>query len=217
MGNLIEISRFAASDRYEDGSHGAYGIRYSYGISENYRFDFGLGKVLRKESHYGFTNSSGLHGRKSDNYITGSITLAQNSYLSFKGLVDEKLRSKKSALTGSLDFKTFKLNAAYNYLQADLMELRSKPVEEWTIGNNLKLNRNWNFVSNLRFDETESHLALLGAGLTYENQCVMINLEMDRRYAQEGTSPPTTNFSFAISLKGFSTGKVTALLEKNCK
>jgi LPS-assembly protein len=116
-----------------------------------------------------------------------------------------------------LGFKTFKLDAAYNYLQADLMELRRKPVEEWTIGNNLKLNKNWNFASNLRFDETENHLALLGAGLTYENQCVMINLEMDRRYAQEGTSPPTTNFSFAISLKGFSTGRATALLEKNCK
>jgi LPS-assembly protein len=217
MGNLIGISRFAASDRYEDGSHGAYGIRYSYETSENYRFDFGLGKVLRKESHYGFTDSSGLQDRKSENYITGSITLAQNSYLSFKGLVDEKLRSKKSALTGSLDFKTFKLDAAYNYLQDDLMELRRKPVEEWTIGNNLKLNKNWNFASNLRFDETENHLALLGAGLTYENQCVIINLEMDRRYAQEGTSPPTTNFSFAISLKGFSTGRVTALLEKNCK
>ena len=217
MGNIIGISRFAASDRYEDGRHGAYGIRYSYETIENHRFDLGLGKVLRKESHYGFTDSSGLQDRKSENYITGSITFARNSYLSFKGLVDEKLRYKKSELTGSLGFKTFKLDAAYNYLQADLMELRRKPVEEWTIGNNLKLNKNWNFASNLRFDETENHLALLGAGLTYENQCVMINLEMDRRYAQEGTSPPTTNFSFAISLKGFSTGRATALLEKNCK
>ena len=37
---------------------------------------------------------------------------------------------------------------------------------------------------------------------------------MDRRYSLEGTSPPTTNFSFAISLKGFSTGPVNAIQSK---
>ena len=217
MGNLMAISRFTASDRYEDGSHGAYGLRYSYETRAKYRFDFGLGKVLRNDSHYGFTDSSGLRDRKSENYITGVIKLPQNSYFSFQGLIDEKLRTKKSALIGSLDFKTFNLEAEYNYLQADFMEYRYEPVEEWTIRNNLKLSKNWNFASNLRFDETEDHLALLGAGLTYENQCVLFNLEMDKRYSQEGTSPPTTNFSFAISLKGFSTGKVTSISEKSCK
>jgi len=217
MGNLIAISRFAASDRYEDGSHGAYGLRYSYETVKNYRFDLGLGKVLRDENHYGFTDSSGLKDRKSENYITGIITLPQNSYVSFQGLMDGKLRSKKSTLTGSLDFKTFNFDAEYSYLQSDLMEYRTEPVEEWTISNNIKLSKNWSFASNLRFDETENHLALLGAGINYENQCVLLNLEMDRRYSQEGTSPPTTNFSFAISLKGFSTGKVTAISEKSCK
>ena len=140
-----------------------------------------------------------------------------NSYLTFQGLVDSNFRSKKNSLTGGVDFKKFKFDAEYSYLQADLLELRREPIEEWKINSNFKLNQKWDLTSNLRFDEAEDHLALLGAGISYENQCVKVNLEMDRRYSLEGTSPPTTNLSFAISLKGFSTGSVNAIQSKNCK
>ena len=105
----------------------------------------------------------------------------------------------------------------YSFLQADTGEYRSNPIEEWTMTAGCEISKNWQLSSNLRYDETESHLAMLGAGLSYENQCVLLNLEMDRRYSLEGTSPPTTNFSFAISLKGFSTGSVNAIQSKNCK
>ena len=101
-------------------------------------------------------------------------------------------------------------------MQPDPLELRKNPVEEWSINNIFNLNDNWKFSSNLRFDETEDHLALLGAGLKYENQCVAIKLEMDRRYYQEAASPPTTNFGFAINLKGFSTGRTSSFADKYC-
>ena len=216
MGNLLKISRFAASDRYENGSHGAYGVRYSYDTKQNYRFDFGLGQVLRNKPNNGFTESSGLKNRRSENVVNAMITLPQNVYLSYQGLIDDNMRSKKSTFSGGLDLKNFKFDAEYSYLQADFAEMRSEPVEEWTVSNHIKLNKKWNFDSNLRYDETEDHLALIGAGLTYETQCVVIKLEMDRRYSLEGTSPPTTNFSFAINLKGFSSGPVTVIQTKSC-
>ena len=109
------------------------------------------------------------------------------------------------------------MDTKYSFLQADSEENRLNPIEELTISTGYNINYNWDVKSNLRYDQTESHLASLGAGLAYENQCVLVNLEMDRRYSLEGTSPPTTNFSFAISLKGFSTGKMTAISEKSCK
>ena len=217
MGNLLRISRFAASDRYENGPHGALGLRYSYNTREDYIFALGLGKVLRNESHSGFTESSGLKDINSDNYISAMANFPHKSYLSFQGLVDNKMRSKKTALTGGLDLDKFKIDAEYSFLQADSIELRREPVEEWKINSNFKLDQKWDLTSSLRFDEAENHLALLGAGISYENQCVTVNLEMDRRYSLEGTSPPTTNFSFAINLKGFSSGSVTAIQEKSCK
>ena len=217
MGNLIRISRFAASDRYEDGPQAAFGIRYSYDTEVHNSFALGLGKVIRNQSHYGFTDSSGLKGIQSDNYISARAMLSNNSYLSIQGLVDNNFRSRKNSVTGGVDFYKFKFDAEYSYLQADLIELRREPIEEWKISSNFKLNNNWDLTSNLRFDEAEDHLALLGAGINYENQCVKVNLEMDRRYSLEGTSPPTTNFGFAISLKGFSTGSVNAIQSKNCK
>ncbi len=217
MGNLIKISRFAASDRYENGRHGAYGLSYSYNKTESYRFEIGLGKVLRKKAHNGFTDSSGLNSVKSDNYIKSTVHLPLNSYLSFQGLIDEKMTSKKTTFNGGFNYKNIELDAEYSYLKPDPLELRKIPVEEWTVSNYVKLNDKWNLNSNLRFDETENHLAWLGAGVAYENQCVAVKLELDRRYSQEGTSPPTTNFSFAINLKGFSTRKISNFSENNCK
>ena len=117
----------------------------------------------------------------------------------------------------SFDYETIYLDTKYSFLQSDVEENRLNQVEEWTIDTGYKLNDNWKLKSNLRYDQSESHLALLGAGLAYENQCVLLNLEMDRRYSLEGTSPPTNNFSFAISLKGFSTGPVNAIQSKKCK
>jgi len=217
MGNLIKISRFAASDRYEHGTHGAYGLRYSYKRTDSHRLEIGLGKVLRKKTHNGFTDSSGLNGVESDTYITSTVHLPLNSYLSFQGLIDEKMAAKKTTFNGGFNYKKIELDAEYSYLKPDQLELRKIPVEEWTVSNHVKLNDKWNFNSNLRFDETENHLAMLGAGVRYENQCVSVKLDLDRRYSQEGTSPPTTNFSFAINLKGFSTGRASGFSEHNCK
>ena len=125
-------------------------------------------------------------------------------------------QSKKSIFNGGFDYKKTQFEAEYSYLQPDPMELRNNPVEEWSINNIVYINDNWKFSSNLRFDETEDHLALLGAGLKYENQCVEIKLEMDRRYYQEAASPPTTNFGFAINLKGFSAGRTSSFADKYC-
>ena len=165
----------------------------------------------------GVESSSGLEKKQSDIFLAAELSLPYASYISFQGLLGSNFKTKKTNFNAGFDYKTLYLDTKYSFLQADSEEHRLNPIEEWTISTGYKLNYNWDVKSNLRYDQTESHLASLGAGLAYENQCVLVNLEMDRRYSLEGTSPPTTNFSFAISLKGFSTGSVNAIQEKNCK
>ena len=158
-----------------------------------------------------------MENKQSDIFLAAELSLAKNSYISFQGLLSNKFEAKKTNFNAGFDYETIYLATKYSFLQSDAEENRLNQIEEWTIDTGYKLNDNWQLKSNLRYDQSESHLALLGAGLAYENQCVLLNLEMDRRYSLEGTSPPTTNFSFAISLKGFSTGAVNAIQEKNCK
>ena len=158
-----------------------------------------------------------MENKQSDIFLAAELSLAKNSYVSFQGLLSNKFETKKTDFNAGFDYETIYLDTKYSFLQSDAEENRFNQIEEWTIDTGYKLNDNWQLKSNLRYDQSESHLALLGAGLAYENQCVLLNLEMDRRYSLAGTSPPTTNFSFAISLKGFSTGSVNAIQEKNCK
>ncbi len=217
MGNLLEISRYSASDRFETGFHGAYGLRYNVNTNKKMAGGVAIGQVLRLDDDPGFTSSSGLEKKQSDVFLAAELYFPNASYLSFQGLLGSNFKTKKTDFNAGFDYKTLYLDTKYSFLQADSEENRLYPIEELTISTGHKLNYNWDVKSNLRYDQTEAHLASLGAGLAYENQCVLVNLEMDRRYSLEGTSPPTTNFSFAISLKGFSTGKMTAISEKSCK
>ena len=217
MGNLLEISRYSASDQFETGFHGAYGLRYNVNTNKKMTGGVAIGQVLRLNDDPGFTSSSGLGKKQSDVFLAAELSLSNASYISFQGLLGSNFKTKKTDFNAGFDYKTLYLDTKYSFLQADSEENRLNPIEELTISTGHKLNYNWDVKSNLRYDQTESHLASLGAGLAYENQCVLVNLEMDRRYSLEGTSPPTTNFSFAISLKGFSTGKMTAISEKSCK
>ena len=218
IGNLLSISRYSASDQFETGFHGAYGLRYNYYRNKDITGGgFSLGQVLRFAKEPGFTSSSGLGEKKSDIFLAAELFLPYDSYVSFQGLLDNKIHSKKTDFNAGFKYKKLQLDTKYSFLQPDVEEHRLNPIEEWTIKTGYEINDSWQLGSNLRYDEIESHLAMLGAGLTYQNQCVMVNLEMDRRYSLEGTSPPTTNFSFAISLKGFSTGGITNLTKKSCK
>ncbi len=217
MGNLLEISRYSASDQFETGFHGAYGLRYNVHTNKKMTAGVAIGQVLRLNDDPGFTSSSGLEKKQSDIFLAAELSLPYASYISFQGLLGSNFKTKKTNFNAGFDYKTLYLDTKYSFLQADSEEHRLNPIEEWTISTGHKLNYNWDVKSNLRYDQTESHLASLGAGLAYENQCVRVNLEMDRRYSLEGTSPPTTNFSFAINLKGFSTSKMTAISEKSCK
>jgi len=176
-----------------------------------------FGQVIRFAEEPGFTNSSGLGEKKSDIFLAAQLFLPYASYVSFQGLIDNKFHTKKTDFNAGFKYKAIFLDTNYSFLQPDTEEHRLNPIEEWTLKTGYEINDNWQLGSNLRYDQIESHLAMLGAGLSYQNQCVVVNLEMDRRYSQEGTSPPTTNFSFAISLKGFSTRFTNSLTKKSCK
>ena len=218
MGNLFSISRYSASDQFETGLHGAYGLRYNYHTNTNIAGgEFSFGQVIRFSKEPGFTNSSGLGEKKSDIFLAAKLFLPYASYVSFQGLIDNKFHTKKTDFNAGFKYKAIFLDTNYSFLQRDIEEHRLNPIEEWTLKTGYEINDNWQLGSNLRYDEIESHLAMLGAGLSYQNQCVVVNLEMDRRYSQEGTSPPTTNFSFAISLKGFSTRSISNFTKNSCK
>ena len=40
MGNLLAISRYSASDQFETGFHGAYGVRYNFNSKKKHNWGF---------------------------------------------------------------------------------------------------------------------------------------------------------------------------------
>ena len=79
-----------------------------------------------------FTESSGLQGVKSDNFITSKVNLPLNSYLSFQGLIDDKMAAKKSIFNGGFDYKKhLKLNIViYNPIKWNFVKIRRRMVNK---------------------------------------------------------------------------------------
>ncbi|MEO1464214.1 MAG: hypothetical protein AAFU82_18240, partial [Pseudomonadota bacterium] len=45
--------------------------------------------------------------------------------------------------------------------------------------------------------------ARAGLGVTYENECVIVDLSVRRRYSSSTSLEPSTDFGFTVAIKGF--------------
>ena len=129
MGNLLEISRYSASDQFETGFHGAYGLRYNAHTNKKMTGGVAIGQVLRLNDDPGFTSSSGLEKKQSDIFLAAELSLPYASYISFQGLLGSNFKTKKTDFNAGFDYKTLYLDTNYSFLQADNEEHRLNPIE----------------------------------------------------------------------------------------
>ena len=80
-----------------------------------------------------------------------------------------------------------------------------------------KINPNWSANANLRYDINESEPTRAGLGLVYSNECVKVDLSVNRRYTSNSSVDPSTDFSFSVALGGFLTGSETQNYRRSCK
>ena len=56
-----------------------------------------------------------------------------------------------------------------------------------------------------------------GLGLVYSNECVTVDLSVNRRYTSTTSVEPTTDFGFTIALNGFSVDSGSKKYRRPCK
>ncbi|MFK7753106.1 MAG: LPS-assembly protein LptD [Sedimentitalea sp.] len=216
QGNLLEMSRFPANDRREDGRAIVYGLNWTRTAAGGWQALATLGRVVRQSTQPDFTQTSGLSGTTSDLLVAGQLKLDKGLALTGRALLDDKFLLSKAELRGDWSSERAGLSGTYLWLGADTVEGRSRALSELWVNGRYEVSQGWTANASLRYDISDARATRAGLGLVYRNECVTFDLRVNRRYTSSTSVDPSTDFGFTIALSGFSVDRGTEKYRRSC-
>ncbi|MEW2911536.1 LPS assembly protein LptD [Leisingera sp. JC11] len=216
QGNLLSLSRFPSTDAREDGFTLVYGTNWARYSPNGWQAYATIGQVLRSEDDARFTKSSGLSGTSSDLLLAGQIKFGDGLAISSRGLLNGSLNFSKAEVRGDWHTERYSLSGTYLWLGTDPDEDRTEESSEIWVDGRYDINPSWSASARLRYDIAGAQATRAGLGLAYQNECVTVDLSVNRRYTSTTSVEPTTDFGFTISLSGFSVKSGNKQYRRSC-
>ena len=215
--NLLSLSRFPAVDRRERGPSAALGLTWSRVTPAGWTSSLTFGKVMRHEADPNFTTSSGLSGTTSDLLVAGQFRAPNGLSLTARGVFFEEGQVNKAEARAAYIKPRFAFGGSYIWQGVDLSEGRSSLVSEWSIDSAFKVSRNIVGSANWRYDVANDRSAYAGAGLTYTNECLQVQLSVSHRFTSSTIVEPSTDFAFTVILRGLNMETGGETYNRSCK
>ena len=216
QGNLLSLSRFPEDDAREDGLSVVYGLNWQHVDSDGWQLGVTAGQIWREDADSRFSDTSGLDGSTSDLLLATQLQLRDELTITARGLWDKAFDVSKAEVRGDWRRDDYALTGSYLWLQEDAAENRGDETNELWLDGSYALNGNWTAAANVRYDIADDRATRAGLGLTYQNECVTLNLSMNRRFTSTESVEPTTDFGFTLSLNGFSVKSGTKTYRRSC-
>jgi LPS-assembly protein len=213
---LLSLSRFPSPDRQERGTVAAVGINWSRIDPKGWDAHLAVGQVIRSVFDSDFTDTSGLSGTTSDILLAGQIRNNIGMSLTARTLVDTDFEVSKAELRGDWAFKNTTIGGTYVWLETDLAEARPQPVSEVSLDGTYDFRKHWTASADVRYDVERNRAATAGLGLTYNNECVSVDLSVRRRYTSSTSVEPSTDIGFNIGLRGFAASNGKERFVRSC-
>ena len=192
---LFERDHLTGFDLVEEGPRLNVGLRYQR-LAEDLDIHAVVGQVLRFEDADAFAAGSGLGGTRSDFVGAWSATWLPWFSVRQRLRVSEELDVNRHEAMAGLDFDRFELDLGYIFLD-DGAELRARgfpafedgrPIdvpeerEEISAGAEVRLTDNWSVGTFVQHDLGRDELVEVGGGISYENECVAVDLGVENRF-----------------------------------
>ena len=216
QGNLLTLSRFPRPDRRERGKTAALGVNWSRIDPTGWDAHVAVAQVYRDVFDPAFSESSGLRGTSSDLLLAAQLVSAGGMSLTARTLIDGDFELSKTEFRGGWRFGAASLAGTYVWLESDPVEDRLQPVSEVALDGAYDINRNWTAIADVRYDVENNRAATAGLGVSYNNECVTVDLSVRRRYTSSTSVEPSTNIGFNIGLRGFSASNGTERYVRSC-
>jgi LPS-assembly protein len=202
--NLFALNRFPGQDRIETGLRANLGVSYNWFDPSGWNLGAMVGRVFRAEETDQFSPSLGLGGRTSD-YVT-AVTLDFRDSIRFLGrsVFDDRLRFKQSEFAFDYSTTLGSVAAIYTYRREDdQLGFGVQPeTNEFAIDADYRIAANWGIRGNWRYDLATDNNIRAGGGITYGNECAVLDLSVSRRFTSSDNVPPATSIGFSVRLAG---------------
>ncbi len=217
QGNLLSLSRFPASDAREDGLSLAYGVNWARFASSGWQAYASLGQIIRQDADTRYTKSSGLGGTTSDLLLAGQLKFNDGIALTARGLLNDSLNFSKAEVRGDWYRDALAVSGSYLWLGTDPRENRTTETSEIWVDGSYQVSVGWKASASLRYDISDARATRAGLGLAYSNECVTVDLSVNRRYTSTTSVDPSTDFGFSISMNGFSVNNGSKQYRRSCR
>lgn len=214
--NLLDFSRFPATDRVEEGVRLALGTHWTRLDENGSATRFSLGRVVRDTADPDHTKSSGLQGQLSDWLVAGQFANQSGLEITTRALFDKDLDFSKSESSLTWDNDWGSISATHIWLAEDAAEDRDDALSEIDLSTRIYLSRHWTGQVDWQYDVAAERIVSAGLGIEYQNECVDVLLSASRRFTSSSTVDPSTDYDFRVGLRGFGAGRSGADVIRKC-
>ncbi len=204
-GNLFSLSRLPGQDAVERGARANLGLSFTHFAPSGARIGLTFGRVLRSTSVQPFSEASGLAGGNSD-WLVALRWERPGLALTNRLVLDEAFDLTKGELRLDFERDRFGLAGSYVWMRADPFESRDADIEELLLDARFDLGRNWNGQFSTRYDFNAGRAAAAGLKLAWQNECLLVDLSLSRRFTSSTSVRPTTDVGLSVQLLGFGGG-----------
>ncbi len=201
--NLFSLNRFPGHDLVESGTRINIGLKGSIYADNGGTASFTIGQVYRLEDDSTFPTNTGLDKNSSDIVTELAVSPAHWLDLVHRTRFDPKnLTLDRHELYMTAGPPAYRFTVSYLRLDEDDPVRDIEPREEIYAAARIKLDDNWTFSAHGRRDLIGSGRTIkTGAGLHYEDECIMIEVTVDRDNTRDRDAKPSTSVNFRIVLQ----------------
>ena len=189
--DLFSLNRFPGLDRVDSGTRFVYGLKWDVFTPEFGDSSAFVGQSYRLENSDVIPTGSGLDSNFSD-YV-GRVELAPSEYLdlSYRFRLDkEDLNPIRNELDAILGPDALNLQVSYFDISEAAADSEFVTREELNVSVRSKLSEHWSaFVSHRRDLQTDESLST-GGGITYQDECIVIDLVGTRSFFRDREIEP---------------------------
>lgn len=208
-GNLFSLDRFAGWDERESGLRANLGMTWTRIDPAGWTLALTGGRVLRSGIDPAFDRTGPLGGKNSDWLIAAHYSDNDGLAIANRSLFDDSFSISRNELRIGWLKPGLQLSAGHLWMDADDLEGRDRDVSELTTQAGWQITDGWWGTTETRYDFTADRAQKAAVGLVYRNECVTMEVGLERRFTSSVDVKPETTFDLGIRLGGFGKQKDT--------
>ena len=204
--NLFSLNRFPGVDVVESGFRANLGISWTRIDPSGWSMGITAGRVFRDAPVAGFSTASGLSGSTSDWLLAITAETPGGLDLAGRIIADDDLSVTRGEVMAEYGSPDVWFNTGYIWSIADLAESRPNAVSDLVLGGGYQISPGWQATASGRYDFEADSYRSADFGVSFKNECLLVDLSLSRRFTSSTTVRPGTTVDLSVELLGFGGG-----------